>query len=494
MKRLARLCLAFHALIAPLPTCCAALSLTADTLDDMLTDCARRGIFNGVCLLAEGDTVLYAKAFGVADIAGQKPLTPDTVFELASVTKPFTATAILCLAREGRLKLSDEVGHYIPDWPYPGITLRHLMTHTSGLPDIHAILGDWNGPAPANNADLIARIIERRPPVQFPAGMGWNYSNTGYAVLAIVIEKASGTSYADYLQTHIFTPTGMTHSGVGPQLPEGAAEGALLTRRGYERWWIDRNLAGIVGDGGVYSTAGDLHRFAQAWFSGKLTGELTADALTPLGADKGPILYNGVGQGLGWNVKYEGPVDAGPDAAFHTGNFGGFRVLFWRDLRRNRTLILLDNRNDGLDEISAAAQAILDNKPWQAPGRSIADAMLQEMKSRGIDGALSLYATLKAENAPGYRFGERELNTLGYILLYDNAVDEAIQVFELNTRECPASFNAFDSLAEAYVKKGDTAAAIRAYETALRLNPGYTQGVEALKALRARQESGAANQ
>jgi CubicO group peptidase (beta-lactamase class C family) len=398
-----------------------------------------------------------------------------------------TATAILILAREGKLKLDDEVAAHIPGWPYPGVTIRHLLTHTSGLPDYHAFVGDWTGPQPATNADLITRMQERRIPAQFPAGMGWNYSNTGYAVLAVIVEKASGMRYEEFLRERIFVPAGMTHASFTPPAT-GGAEGAILTRRGFAPWTIDANLSGIVGDGGVYATAEDLHHFAEAWFSGSLAGELTTEALTPLTLSNGQILYNGVGQGLGWNLKYAGPVEAGPDEVFHTGNFGGFRTYFWREVKTHRTLILIDNRNHNPDELALALMVkIFEGKPWPAPSRPLADAMLAEMKSHGIEGALALYERLKADKAAAYRINERELNTFGYLLLYDNDAVDAVRVFELLTREYPDSFNAFDSLAEGYVKCGRVDDAIRAYETALRLNPGYTLGTEALKVLKAQQ-------
>lgn len=452
-------------------------------LNRMLAACSTNNQFNGVCLALENETPVFCQAFGYQDLASKTINNKETAFEIASITKPFTATAILMLAKEGKLKLTDDVSKFIPGWPYSEITVYHLLTHTSGLPDYRFLFTGWDPNRTASNADLIQLLVDKKPGCQFPAGEGWNYSNTGYAILASIIERACGTNYSAFLNERIFSPLQMTRSGVWPQKTTNQAAGHLLTRKGYVSWSMDRHLQGIVGDGGVFTTARDLARFAEALFSEKLLGNLTKEMLVPVQIKNGGYQHNGIGSGLGLHLKFrEGSPT--PIEAFHPGNYGGFRAVLWRDLEKNRTLIIIDNCSHNLDEISTAAQNIMQHKSWQMPGISICDAMLSKISTDGIDGALAFYKNIKKSGASGYLSSERELNTLGYLLLRDAAVDDAIKIFQLNTQEYPNSFNAFDSLAEAWLQKGNTREAILAYEQAVKLNPGYRDGIEALKRLR----------
>lgn len=453
-------------------------------LDGLISHCSSNQLFNGVCLVARADQVVFQRAAGYRNLE-KSPNTLQTAFDLASVTKPITASAILLLIKEGRLTVTQDVAGILPNWPYSGVTIRHLLTHTSGLPDYRPLFASgWESSRVANNADLLRRLTETQPPLQFQPGQRWSYSNAGYAILALVVERVSGQAFATFVQERLFTPLSMANSGVWPNRGREAAQGCLLTARGYRPWWIDRHLDGIVGDGGAYATVSDLHQFAQAVFTSRLLGDsLTRASLTPVRTGNGGFHYHGVGSGLGWQLKFEGE-DPNPVEAFHTGNYGGFRLLLWRDLQRDWTLVLMDNLSHSLDEIGAAVQSILAGKSWQMPRKSIQDALLLAMSKDGIEEALRTYRQLKATHGSEYNFAERELNTLGYVLLRDNCVTEAIAVFRLNTEEHADSFNAFDSLAEAWVRKGDLPEAIRCYEQAVQLNPTYQAGREMIERLR----------
>jgi CubicO group peptidase (beta-lactamase class C family) len=455
-------------------------------LDRLISTCHSNNLFNGVCLLAQGDQVIFRRAVGVRTL-DNAPNKAGTAIELASVTKPITASAILLLVKEGRLTLTQNVSDLISDWPYAGVTVQQLLTHTAGLPDYRPLFAsDWVPTRTVANTNLLERLTQVKPPGQFPPGESWSYSNTGYAILATIIERVSGQSYARFLKERLFNPLGLSRSGVWPERAEDMAAGYLLTRRGYRAWWIDRHLDGIVGDGGVYSTADDLFQFSRAFFSGRLLGDaLTKSALTPVRFKNGSFQFRGVGSGLGWYLKFEGENPT-PLQAFHTGNYGGFRTLLWHDLRRDWTLVLMDNFSHSLDDISAAVRCLMDGQPWEFPKRSVPGTLLLAMQKNGIDGALQTYGQIKTAATSDYSLNERDLNTLGYVLLRDDAMVEAIAVFKLNTQEYPNSFNAFDSLAEAYTQKGDLLEAIRCYEQAVKLNPNYKPGFEMIERLRRR--------
>jgi CubicO group peptidase (beta-lactamase class C family) len=234
-------------------------------------------------LVARNGTVLHVKGYGFANIEHHVPITPQTKFRLASVTKSFTAAAVLRLQEAGELNIDDPVAKYLPDTPNGGrITLRHLLTHTSGI----------------RNSE--------KDPLEFGPGERLNYSNAGYHLLGRIIEKVTGMPYEDYLRTSIFEPLKMHDSGLDHYAPIIANRAA-----GYDRGASGGYLNALPGDmadvyagGGLYSTVEDLHRFDQAFITGKLLKtETVAAAFTPVRLNDG---MEG-SYGFGWIItKYGG--------------------------------------------------------------------------------------------------------------------------------------------------------------------------------------------
>jgi CubicO group peptidase (beta-lactamase class C family) len=171
-----------------------------DTIAAFLKSQAEHFNFNGTVLVAEGGKVIYQGSFGLADYYAGRPLNDSSLFELASVSKQFTATGILLLRERGRLSLTDSLRMFFPELPYSGITLHHLLTHTSGLPDYESLMESrWNRSRIAHNNDVIALMASEKPPVHFAPGTRWEYSNMGYLLLASIIEKVSGKSFAAFM-------------------------------------------------------------------------------------------------------------------------------------------------------------------------------------------------------------------------------------------------------------------------------------------------------
>ncbi|MEI2755830.1 MAG: serine hydrolase domain-containing protein [Chitinophagaceae bacterium] len=190
-------------------------STASKTLDTYFTAQQNLFHFNGNVLVAEKGEIIFQKSYGFADYKKERLLNDSSVFELASVSKQFTATAILLLKDRGKLKLTDSLRYYFPELPYYNITLQQMLTHVSGLPDYEsAMTGKWNPDKVAFNADMIAFLANEKPPVYFAPGAKWLYSNTAYAILATIVEKVSGQTFAAFLAKNIFEPLGMTHSRV----------------------------------------------------------------------------------------------------------------------------------------------------------------------------------------------------------------------------------------------------------------------------------------
>mgnify|MGYP001546062255 CR=1 FL=1 len=171
--------------------------------------------FNGNVLVAKNGKIIFQKSFGYADFDTKRLLNDSSVFELASVSKQFTAMGILLLVEKGKIKLSDSLRKFFPQLPYHNITIRNMLTHTSGLPAYDNEMAlKWDHKKIAFNKDVINFLAKEKPPIRFQPGKKWEYSNTAFVLLASIIEKVSGQSFKNYMAENIFTPLGMTHSRV----------------------------------------------------------------------------------------------------------------------------------------------------------------------------------------------------------------------------------------------------------------------------------------
>jgi tetratricopeptide (TPR) repeat protein len=227
----------------------------------------------------------------------------------------------------------------------------------------------------------------------------------------------------------------------------------------------------------MYSTVDDLLKWDQALYVEKLVRQSTlATAFAPGEVKEGTSTY-----GFGWNVSEK----EGDKFIWHTGNTGGYRAFIGRRLKERISVIMLTNKgNSRRMEINEAIWSILDGKPYRLPKIPISEKMYEAINKQGIRSALRMYDSSRAADDGTYDFSEPELNSLGYELLSgDKKIDEAIEIFTLNTAQYPTSSNAFDSLAEAYLKSGNKALAIRNYQKAIGLDPSNLNARNMLRKL-----------
>ncbi len=171
--------------------------------------------FSGVVLVADHGKPLYHQAFGFANAEAKQNVDTASVFELASVSKQFTAMLVVMLNEEGKLKYDDPVEKYLPGLPYQGITIRHLLNHTSGLPDYQQLMDEkWDKSKVATNEDILLYLKKFHPPVFFLPGEKYKYSNTGYVLLGSIVEKASGRGFVEFCRERIFNPLAMTSTNI----------------------------------------------------------------------------------------------------------------------------------------------------------------------------------------------------------------------------------------------------------------------------------------
>ena len=253
-------------------------------LDQYLSSLVDARLFHGAVLVAREGQVLLRKGYGMADSAAGTPNGPSTRFRLASVSKQFTAMAVLRLQAQGRLSTADPICTYLPDCPaaWQPITIRELLSHTSGIPD-YTSLADFSASqgVPATPAELVARF--RELPLLFAPGSSYSYGNSGYVLLGLIVERVSGRPYADALREQVFDPLQMGDSGVSQATGD---PGSALGYHDFDRLAAPLDASTLFGAGALSSTVDDLYRWAQAIQSGQLLpAQLQSEMLTPVRND-----------------------------------------------------------------------------------------------------------------------------------------------------------------------------------------------------------------
>ena len=320
---------------------------SADAVDRLFADYDSEGMPGAaVMVIRDGEAVLN-RSYGLASVEDGIPVQPGTNFRLASVTKQFTATAVLMLVDEGRLSLDDSIRKFFPGFPAfaDDITIRHLLQHNSGLEDYEPIYGD---PFPEQILDRgVVEIISFTEGTYFPPGSEYRYSNSAYAILAVLVEDLSGLSFPDFLEQRIFAPVGMTNTvayrkgeTIVPNRAFGyTVDGRLVEDADQSAW------SAVLGDGGVYSSVEDLARWDAALYDNDLLPEeLWRETWTP-----GLENY-----GFGWRIdQYKGH-----DRQHHSGSTSGFRNFMQRFPAEKLTVIVLTNR--AAPDVEPLAEQVAD--------------------------------------------------------------------------------------------------------------------------------------
>ena len=321
-------------------------------IDSLLTSFFNNGNLNGNVLIAEKGNIIYKKSFGFSNEATKEKLNENSIFELASVSKQFTAMAIVILKENGKLNYEDKISKYIPELSnYPNITIRNLLNHTGGLPDYMEIMDStFDKNKIATNKDIISTFAKLKPQVLFEPETKWEYSNTGYAILASIIEKISGMTYGDYLVKAIFKPLKMTNTFVyrrryAPQKVANYAYGYVYSDS-LKKYYLPDDLAkskmvvwldGIVGDGTVNSTVIDLLKWDRAMYTEKLISKESKNEIFTSSKlnDKSKTDY-----GFGWFVEDNGVYG---NLVQHTGGWPGYMTFIERHIQNDKTIIVLLN-------------------------------------------------------------------------------------------------------------------------------------------------------
>ncbi len=312
----------------------------------------KRTGFNGAMLVAKKGQVVFEVYNGVERLKGTDTITASTPFHIASTTKTFTAMAILKLAEEGKLNINDSLQKFFPQFPYEGMTVKTLLSQRSGLPNYAYYLEDvkWDKKIKISNEDVLQSLITYKPSLQHPANRRFNYSNTNFVLLALIIERVSGKLYADYLQEVFFTPLQMTSTRVFNRTDSATVTPSYMWNGVQEAFtWLDVTY----GDKNIYSTVTDLLKWDQALYGNKLFKQSTLDAaFQPYSFEK-PGIHN---YGLGWRMY---TLANNKKIIYHNGWWHGNNATFYRVLPDSLTIIILGNKmNRNIYRVKPLIQAL----------------------------------------------------------------------------------------------------------------------------------------
>jgi CubicO group peptidase (beta-lactamase class C family) len=441
--------------------------------------------------------IAWAKGFGVTEFGGSTPVTTKTLFQAGSISKPVAAVGAMWLVEHGRLSLDEDVNKKLKTWQVPEneftkdqkVTLRRLMSHSAGL-TVHGFPGYavseprptlvqiFNGEKPANTAPIR---------VDFVPGAKMRYSGGGVTIEQQLMIDVTGEPFAQFMEHTVLSKIGMTDSSYEQPLP---ARRAALTATGTRgdgklvegRWHIYPEMAAA----GLWTTPTDLAKFAieialskQGKANHVLSQKSVEEMLTPQIKAEGDNGYVGLAFFLG--------MENSPDGFGHNGSDEGFQALLVMFADSGKGIAIMGNSDAFFRLAPHVENAVRRARGWKgaADPYSAGDAIALVRVLKGTDAALDAYARLKQGTIPGYgKTDENTLNQLGYNLLFEKKIDDAVKVFQLNVQEYPKHWNCYDSLGEAYLAAGQKELAIQNYEKSIELNPDNKNGAEMLKKLK----------
>jgi CubicO group peptidase (beta-lactamase class C family) len=439
--------------------------------------------------------IAWAGAFGVTTPGGTEPVTTSTLFQAGSISKPVAAVGAMWLVEHGKLSLDEDVNKKLKSWKVPEneftkdqkVTLRRLMSHSAGL-TVHGFPGYavgtpvptlvqiFNGEKPANTDPIR---------VDFVPGTKMRYSGGGVTIEQQLMIDVTGKPFPHFMHDTVLSKIGMTDSTyeqpIPPALAPRTATGSPGNNKAVEgRWHIYPEMAAA----GLWTTPTDLAKFAieialskQGKANHVLSQKSAQEMLRPQIEAEGGDGHVGLGFFLD---------DENRGAFGHNGSDEGFQA----------NLVMLGDSGKGLaimgnsDTFFYIAPRVLElvareyNWKYTPAPEPAAQALMLIENVKGTEAALNFYQRIKDGTAKGFKADESSLNTMGYHLLAQKRIDEAIKVFELNVREYPNASNPYDSLGEAYMAAGKKDLAIKNYEKSVELNPANKNGVEMLKKLK----------
>lgn len=467
-------------------------------IDSVFTVLNKQRGFSGNILIAEKGKVIYERSFGFSNYDKRTPLASNHMFNIASVSKTITAVAVMQLIEQGLVSLEDDITTYLEHLPYKGIQIQHLLTHTSGLPkvQIQPFRKEISGKG-YTNEELLEVYSQIAPELYFSPGSNYNYANTNYIFLALIIEKVSGMPFDQFLQQHIFEPSGMLQTflferNVPQHLKKNVASYYRKPKWLSKQFHLVDTLAAniedsatfdkVYGASSIHTTTRDLFKFHTALQNGVL---LSKDMLrimyTPNRlSSKKEYTVNGKSNypavlGEGWRVANDSSAGK---IVFHSGGFQGGRSFLIRNLNKDQCVILLTNNVETNRYTFSAPMRILNHAPYQLDRISLPRLFSDEYLTNGITEAVGAYRKHKGD-INYVPFVEYDFEEIGSELMETGDINSAIKTFELYTDEFPDEYS-WAMLGDAYLTSGNESKALHCFEKSLSVNPEYKHSINAV--------------
>ena len=340
-------------------------------IDKFVVAKAKHHGFNGNVLVAEKGRIIYRKSLGFSHFKLKTPLTSESVFNLGSISKEFTAAAVMHCVERGLISFDDELRKYFPEIPYKGVTVRQMLTHTSGLPEQNELLyKHWDSDTRVSNNDMVKYLIRYKPDIAFKPGEGFKYCNTNYSLLAMIVEKVSGVTFRGFTAKNIFEPLGMTKTRLlDPQeqnyrsIPNAtesyifdAEKNQYSMPEEIPQWKKAIPLSGLYGAGNVYSTASDLMKWQESLKTARILKRESIREMQKVHVQGNVDGSDGYGYGFAVKSIY------GDTKVFHYGGTLGY----WNGLQHfqnaDRTIIVLSNNESEKGLTNAIAAILFDQQ------------------------------------------------------------------------------------------------------------------------------------
>jgi len=444
---------------------------TESKIDAVLNVLHQNEQFNGGVLIAKGDKVIFKKTYGYASFEKNTLLNENTVFQTASISKTFTAVAVLQLIEQGKLSLDSKLVDFFPKLPYLDITIYHLLSHTTGLyPYNPLFVKNWDHKKIATNKDILEMYISEKPKQLHATGAESGYANIGYVFLSLIVEKISGVSFDEYLKKEVLLPSKMNNTQVytllSKQRIDNFAEEHVLdpftgnykTPLNLEYHKEVYYLNGKVGDDKVASTLDDLWKWNRALFTYKILPKATLDkAFTssitniPDSLRRAPFDY-GLGFQLEDNKKFGNII-------YHNGGEPGLRARFIYYKDHDISIILYANaQSEHINIIRNILISVMLDLPYKMPKKSFINELYKVAKN-GNSEILKVVNTYK--NDTTYSIKENEIDRLAGIFWVAKNYEVGFNLLKLNIELFPKSINARYTLGEGYYETNQFSEALK---------------------------------
>lgn len=455
------------------------------SIDSLMDLYAKNDCFNGDLLITVNNKPFYKKAVGYRNINTKEKIESNAVFNLGSISKPFTAIAILQLQERKLLSIEDKVQKYIPEFPYSTICVKHLLSHTSGIPQNLDQIEELSQNQDINNDSLLKIFIKYKPDLYNAPGNEWIYSNLGYEILPIIVERVSKKKFSEYVYENIFEPAGMNSTFIplngniiytkNMLVPHMYKNIASCEPQSLDSIFLPRATnVYMVGSQHVYSCVEDMAKFDRALRKNKILSKNSQElAYTPFVLNGGdtakdmnapiPSYY-----GLGWFISID---KSWGRIIWHKGRSLGSRSIFLRNPEREQVVMMTDNFDYvGCDLKGIACLKIINHKPYRNP---VYMSLIQKfgcgIYSKGFESALIDFKKLKETTRKNYYISEEETIGLAYLMVDDKRLSDALLLLNYSKELYPKSADVLTTYADFLLRNNEQVKAMENYKLAVEL-------------------------